>query len=104
MVNPEGMADSLKDSQTSTQTSTKTSTTDTALGFEAAMEQLQATVKRLEGGELSLEDSLQSFEEGVKLSRLCQKHLTAAEQRVEILMKASADGSVETQPFTGNKS
>lgn len=100
MVNSEGMADSPNDSQTST----KTSTTDTALGFEAAMEQLQATVKRLEGGELSLEDALQGFEEGVKLSRLCQKHLTAAEQRVEILMKASADGSVETQPFTGNKS
>lgn len=93
MVNPEGMADSTKDSQAGT-----------APDFEAAMEQLQATVKRLEGGELSLEDSLKNFEEGVKLSRLCQKHLSAAEQRVEILMKANADGSVETQPFSGTKS
>jgi exodeoxyribonuclease VII small subunit len=74
------------------------------IDFEAAMEQLQATVKRLEGGELSLEQALQNFEEGVKLSRLCQKHLSAAEQRVELLMKASADGQIETQPFTGNKS
>ncbi len=87
--------------------SNSTNATDTALGFETAMEQLQATVKRLEGGELSLEDALKNFEEGVRLSRLCQKHLTAAEQRVEILMKASGDskgGAVETQPFTGNKS
>jgi exodeoxyribonuclease VII small subunit len=77
------------------------------MDFEAAMEQLQATVKRLEGGELSLEQALQNFEEGVKLSRLCQKHLSAAEQRVEILMKATGDakdGQIETQPFTGNKS
>jgi exodeoxyribonuclease VII small subunit len=82
-------------------------TNETTLGFEAAMEQLQATVKRLEGGELSLEDSLKGFEEGVRLTRLCQQHLSSAEQRVELLMKASGDakdGHVETQPFNGNKS
>jgi exodeoxyribonuclease VII small subunit len=67
------------------------------------MEQLQATVKRLEGGELSLEQALQNFEEGVRLSVLCQKHLSAAEQRVELLMKASGDSKdpeIETQPFS----
>ena len=70
--------------------------------FEAALDQLQITVKRLESGDLSLEDSLQFFEEGVKLTRLCQEHLAVAEQRVEILMKAS-DGKVETEPY-GNSS
>jgi exodeoxyribonuclease VII small subunit len=70
--------------------------------FEAALEQLQATVKRLESGELSLEESLRHFEEGVKLTRTCQEQLGAAEKRVEVLMKASADGSVELAPFTGS--
>ena len=67
--------------------------------FEAAIAQLQATVKRLESGDLSLEDALKSFEEGVKLTRVCQQHLTAADQRIEILVKAGAEGSVELQPF-----
>jgi len=67
--------------------------------FEAALEQLQATVKKLESGELNLEQALKSFEEGVRLTRVCQEQLTAAEQRVEILMQASADGKVDLQPF-----
>ena len=66
-----------------------------AASFEAAMEKLQATVKRMESGELSLEDSLKSFEEGVRLTRLCQERLSAAERRVEILM----NGKPELQPF-----
>ena len=52
------------------------------------LDQLQQTVKRLESGELSLEDSLKNFEQGVRLTRLCQQHLATAEQRVEILMRA----------------
>ncbi len=71
--------------------------------FEAALEQLQATVKRLESGELSLEHSLKAFEEGVRLTRVCQDHLAAAEQRVEILMKPQSqadDAKPELQPFT----
>lgn len=68
-------------------------------GFEAALEQLQTIVKKLESGELSLEAALQNFEEGVRLTRHCQEHLAKAEQKVEILMKAGADGQVETQPF-----
>ena len=69
------------------------------LGFEAALEKLQLTVKRLESGELSLEDALKAFEDGVRLTRTCQEHLSAAEQRVEILMKAGSDGQVGLQPF-----
>jgi len=72
--------------------------------FENALEQLQATVKRLESGELTLEDSLKHFEEGVRLTRACQEQLSVAEKRVELLMKANVDGSVELQPFTPGRS
>jgi exodeoxyribonuclease VII small subunit len=72
--------------------------------FESALEQLQATVKRLESGELSLEDSLKHFEEGVRLTRACQEQLAAAEKRVELLMKATAENGVELQPFSGSRS
>ena len=71
--------------------------------FEIALDQLQLTVKKLESGELSLEDSLKSFEEGVRLTRVCQQHLSVAEQRVEQLVRATPEGSVETQPFTGGR-
>lgn len=68
---------------------------ETKPSFEAALEQLQSTVKRLESGELSLEQSLQHFEEGVRLTRACQEQLSAAERRVEILINAKP----ELQPF-----
>lgn len=71
--------------------------------FELALEQLQQTVKRLESGELSLEQALRSFEEGVKLTRVCQEHLSSAEQRIELLTQAHADGRVETQPFNPSR-
>jgi len=67
--------------------------------FETALEELQGVVKKLENGELSLEQALQQFERGIKLTRACQERLIAAEQKVEILMKATADGQVETQMF-----
>jgi exodeoxyribonuclease VII small subunit len=71
-----------------------------ALSFEAALEQLQGVVRRLEGGELTLEDALKQFEEGVRLTQMCQETLAAAEQRVEILMKADPGGEIETKPFS----
>ncbi len=67
--------------------------------FENAIELLQQAVKRLESGELNLEQALQQFEEGVKLTRVCQTHLSAAEQRVEILMKSHGENA-ELGPFT----
>lgn len=56
--------------------------------FESAFEMLQQTVKRLESGELNLEQALHHFEEGVRLTRICQEHLAVADQRVEVLLKA----------------
>lgn len=78
----------------------------TGLNFEAALEQLQQTVKRLESGELSLELALSQFEEGVKLTQICQKHLSTAEQRVEMLMKSTSQttSEPELQPFPTTRS
>ena len=78
--------------------------TSEKIEFEAALEQLQGAVKKLESGELSLEQSLLQFEAGVKLTRICQEYLTAAEQRVEILTKANVSGQVELQPFQSTRS
>ena len=80
------------------------SNTPSSIPFETALEQLQATVKRLESGELSLEQALKQFEEGVRLTRVCQEQLSSAEKRVEILMKANAEGGVELQPFAPQRS
>ncbi|MDX9746481.1 MAG: exodeoxyribonuclease VII small subunit [Syntrophales bacterium] len=55
--------------------------------FENNMTRLEEIVKKLESGELSLEDSLKAFEEGIKLSRLCTKKLNESERKVEILLK-----------------
>jgi exodeoxyribonuclease VII small subunit len=80
-----------------------TPTPDGASNFESSLEKLQATVRRLESGELGLEQALEQFEEGVKLTRSCQQHLTSAEQRVEILMKGD-EGKPELQPFPAGRS
>jgi exodeoxyribonuclease VII small subunit len=66
--------------------------------FEAALTRLEEIVKELETGDLPLEQSLKLFEEGIKLSRLCNKRLDDAERRVEILLK-SKNGTVTAQPF-----
>jgi exodeoxyribonuclease VII small subunit len=72
----------------------------TELQFEQALEALQGTVRKLESGELSLEQSLASFEEGIRLTRLCQGQLTQAEQKIELLSQSAMQaGRVETQPM-----
>jgi len=66
--------------------------------FEQALSELEALVTRLERGDLPLEEALKSFERGVALTRACQAALTAAQQRVEILLQRGADAKLE--PFT----
>ena len=61
--------------------------TENEPGFDQVLAQLRSIVERLEGGNLSLEQSLAAFEEGVKLSRSGARILDRAEQRVEILMR-----------------
>lgn len=53
--------------------------------FEAAIAELESTVKRLEEGDLSLEKALELYERGVQLSRFCHARLEEAERRIEIL-------------------
>jgi exodeoxyribonuclease VII small subunit len=55
--------------------------------FETSLEKLEAIVRKLEEGDLSLEDSLKYFEEGMKLARLCETRLTEAQKKIEILVK-----------------
>jgi exodeoxyribonuclease VII small subunit len=66
--------------------------------FEAALARLEELVKELEQGDLPLEQSLKLFEEGIKLSRICNRRLEDAERRVEILLK-DATGKITAQPF-----
>jgi len=66
--------------------------------FEDAMSKLEKIVSQLEKGDISLEESLKLFEEGIRLSRLCNQKLDEAEKRVEILLKG-ADETFKTQPF-----
>jgi exodeoxyribonuclease VII small subunit len=66
--------------------------------FEKSLGRLEEVVKRLESPDLSLDEAMSLFEEGVKLSRECQKQLEEAEGRVEILLK-KADGKIVAEPF-----
>nr|QNO55366.1 exodeoxyribonuclease 7 small subunit [Methanosarcinales archaeon ANME-1 ERB7] len=66
------------------------------LTFEAAMKRLESIVETLGGGNLSLEDSLKRFEEGMELCKFCNKKLDEAEYKVEKLMeKEGGELSVE---------
>jgi len=55
------------------------------ISFEQALEGLTKMVEKLESGQLSLEESVAAFEQGVKLSRACESLLDEAEQRLNIL-------------------
>ncbi len=71
--------------------------------FESALTRLEEIVGKLEEGEMPLEDSLKLFEEGVRLSRVCDQKLQAAERRIEILMKDS-EGKITPMPFEPQES
>ena len=55
--------------------------------FEKAMKRLESIVDELEKGEMDIDKSLEAFEEGIKMSRLCSKKLSEAEQKIEQLTK-----------------
>jgi exodeoxyribonuclease VII small subunit len=71
-----------------------------AMDFEQQLESLEALVESLESGDLSLEDSLISFEQGIKVARDCQQALKQAEQKVEVLMRQGDE--LVSQPFDGD--
>ena len=65
--------------------------------FETSITELESLVQALESGDLSLEESLKTFERGIKLTRSCQSALQKAEQRVSILI--DKDGEQVAQDF-----
>tara|TARA_X000000368_G_C22594298_1_gene520833 strand:+ start:298 stop:531 length:234 start_codon:yes stop_codon:yes gene_type:complete len=67
------------------------------IDFEKALEQLEGLVEELESGDLSLENSLKSFEKGIKLARLCQEQLSKAELQVQKLIEEN--GELKTSPL-----
>lgn len=68
------------------------------INFEEALVMLEGEVKKLESGNMTLDESISAFEEAVKLVKLCNERLESAERRVRILTEMS-DGSVTDLPF-----
>ena len=68
-------------------TKPKPSTSGGKENFEDALKRLEEIVRKLEEGELSLDESLKLFEEGIEISRFCTKKLSEAEKKVEKLIK-----------------
>lgn len=69
------------------------------MDFEKKLGRLEEIVGKMETGELSLEDSLKLFEEGVKLSRECNVQLSEAEQKVKLLLGVDENGQPITRDF-----
>jgi exodeoxyribonuclease VII small subunit len=67
------------------------------VSFEQSLTDLETLVNKMETGDLSLDESLGAFEEGVKLTRECQKMLDEAEQKVQILTEKN--GELNSIPF-----
>lgn len=65
--------------------------------FEEALKKLEKIVSDLEAGDMSLEESLSKYEEGIKLSKICSRQLEAAKSRVELLMKSGT--KFDIRPF-----
>ena len=72
-------------------------TKKTDINFEKALKELEGIVEDLESGDLSLENSLKSFEKGIKLARQCQEQLSKAELQVQKLIEEN--GELKTAPL-----
>ena len=66
--------------------------------FEKSFQQLEKIVQRLESEELPLDESLQLFEEGIRLSRFCNQKLEEVEKKIELIL-ADAKGQPRVEPF-----
>lgn len=80
----------------------KTAPAEEPHGFEASLERLEVIVSELEGGELTLEESLARYEEGVRLSQRLTQTLDQAEQRIERLNDEGAPPGA--RPFDAGES
>jgi exodeoxyribonuclease VII small subunit len=68
-----------------------------AMSFEDALAELEGIVRRLEGGQVKLDDAIQSYERGAQLKRHCETKLNEAQQRVDRIVLAP-DGAVTVEP------
>jgi exodeoxyribonuclease VII small subunit len=66
--------------------------------FEDHFKRLETIVNRLEEGDLTLEESMKLFEEGVRLSKVCSQRLSEVQKKVELLLRCE-DGTLKPQPF-----
>ena len=66
--------------------------------FEKAFQHLETIVKRLESEEMPLDESLQLFEEGIRLSRFCNQKLEEVEKKIELIL-ADSKGQPKSEPF-----
>lgn len=68
------------------------------LTFESAMKRLETIVQDLESGDLSLDEALKKFQEGMKISRFCSDKLDESEKKVSILLR-DEEGGIQEEPF-----
>jgi len=71
------------------------------INFEKNLGELENLVKKIEKGDLPLEESIQLFEKGIKLTKICQQALTSAEQKVQMLVEKN--GQQELTPYSINR-
>jgi len=74
-----------------------------AIPFEAALEKLESIVAAMEAGDMPLEDLIARYEEGVKLTKICQEKLAEAELKIQQLEKTSA-GELKLKPLSADLS
>jgi exodeoxyribonuclease VII small subunit len=72
--------------------------------FEEALGRLEDIVRKMEAGDMTLDESLKAFEEGIKLARLCSRKLDEAERRVEILLKQEEELVIKPLQVEENES
>ena len=72
----------------------KKAATEQTFDFEKALENLEQLVTAMEDGDLNLEESLEAFEKGIKLTRECQSALQQAEQKVQMLISENGDTKI----------
>jgi exodeoxyribonuclease VII small subunit len=66
--------------------------------FEKSMKKLEQIVQELESGDLPLEEAMQKFEEGIKLSRQCSEKLDETEKKITLLLQ-DQKGNISEKPF-----
>jgi len=71
------------------------------LTFESAMKRLETIVQDLERGDLSLDEALKKFQEGMKISKFCSDKLDESEKKVSILLR-DEEGGIQEEPFEKN--